>query len=235
MLISSIRVGVVMTALTFFAAGCAAAASPGPTPPAPTAASVTAPSPVAGGSSSSDSVHLTVVPSKSKAGYRVREQLANLNLPSDAVGTTSAITGTISGKPDGTLEPSESKFVVDVSTLKSDRSGRDNYLRQNVLTTDQYQYATFVPTSATGLPSALPASGQVAFKLIGDLTIRNVTKSVTWDATCQAQSSTEGTCHATTSFTFEDFNLPVPHVFAVLSIEDHIGLEVDVDLVRAGG
>ncbi len=82
----------------------------------------------------------------------------------------------------------------------------------------------------------MPASLQGSFKLIGDLTIRNVTKQVTWDATCQVQSSqTEATCHATTSFTFGEFNLTQPKVGRVLSIVDNITLEVDVDLQRVGG
>jgi polyisoprenoid-binding protein YceI len=178
-------------------------------------------------------VKLEVVPEKSQARYRVREQLASLPLPSDAIGKTSAITGTIVGKTDGSISASESKFVVDLSTLQSDRSQRDNFLRRNVLETDQYPDATFVPTQATGLPSSFPSSGKASFKLTGDLTIRNVTKPVTWDVTCQGQA-TEGLCNATTSFNFEYFNLTQPHVSVVLSIVDNITLEVDMYLRRVG-
>ena len=242
-----------LAVLAAFAVGCAPAAAPTislPSPAAPTlsAPSPTAPAPVATSAptvnapaaataapsgSSSDIVRLVVVPSKSKANYRVREQLANLPAPSDAVGVTSAITGTLVGKLDGTLVPGESKFVVDVSTLKSDASPRDNFLRQNVLQTSRYPNVTFVPTSAAGLPTTLPTSGQASFKLTGDLTVKSVTKPVTWDVTCQAASSTEGSCQATTSFKFGDVGLTVPSVFTVLSIVDNIKLELDVDLQRA--
>jgi polyisoprenoid-binding protein YceI len=79
----------------------------------------------------------------------------------------------------------------------------------------------------------MPPSLQGSFKLVGDLTIRNVTKQVTWEATCQVQNSqAEGTCHATTSFTLEYFNLSQPQVARVLSIVDNITLEVDLDLKR---
>jgi polyisoprenoid-binding protein YceI len=175
-----------------------------------------------------------IVPETSQARYRVREQLASLSLPSDAIGRTHAITGTIVGNPDGSIVPSESKFVVDLSTLQSDRSQRDNFLRRAVLQTDQYQYATFVPTQAPGLPLTLPASGDVSFKLIGNLTIRDVTKPVTWTVTGHVQGN-EATGTATTSFTFEYFNLNQPHVSVVLSIVDNITLEVDLDLQRVTG
>lgn len=240
--------GTLLTLLTLFAAGCgplsgAAPASTATTPSstvqaAPTvqAAATTdaqSQSPSGDSQSSADAsgntVKLVLVPEKSEARYRVREQLASLSLPSDAIGKTSSVSGTIVGKTDGTINSSESKFVVDLSTLQSDRSQRDNFLRRNVLETSQYQYATFVPTKASGLPSSFPSTGQAAFKLTGDLTIRDVTKPVTWDVTCQGQP-TEGLCHATTSFQFEYFNLTQPRVSVVLSIVDNITLEMDAYL-----
>lgn len=230
--------------------GCASAGAASPTTIAPTVQSSSSsaivaptatniPSSSASASSlaaplaSGNTVRLVVIPGKSQAGYRVREQLANVSFPTDAVGTTNAITGTIVGKTDGSIVSSESKFVVDLSSLKSDQAQRDNFLRRSTLETSQYPTATFVPTSTSGLPAALPTSGQVAFKLTGDLTIRNVTKSVTWDVTCQSTSATEGTCNATTTFKFEDFGLAIPRVFTVLSIVDSIKLEISVDLQRS--
>jgi polyisoprenoid-binding protein YceI len=239
---STILFALLFTAVVWLAVGCASTpAAPATVAPtveptsvsSPPAAASTAPSPTTSGQTGADTssgaVKLELVPEKSEARYRVREQLASLSLPSDAIGKTSAITGVIVGKTDGTITSSESKFVVDLSTLQSDRSQRDNFLRRSVLQTDQYQFATFVPTQASGLPSSFPSSGQAAFKLTGDLTIRDVTKPVTWDVTCQGQA-TEGLCHATTSFQFEYFNLTQPHVSIVLSIVDNITLEIDAEL-----
>ncbi len=186
------------------------------------------------GSASAQTIRLTAVPGKSQARYRVREQLAQVSLPSDAIGSTNAISGTIVGKTDGTIVSSESKFTVNLGTLQSDRSQRDNFLRRNVLQTDRYPNAVFVPTKVEGLPLTLPPATSVAFKLTGDLTIRDVTKPVTWDVTCQAQGNL-GTCHATTSFAFGYFGIDRPQVPVVLSIEDHITLEVEVELQVANG
>ncbi len=213
------------------------AAAPSATASVPTTAPATATVPAATSpvatTSNDSTIRLDIVPSKSQAQYRVREQLANVSLPSDAIGKTQQISGTIVGKTDGTIVSSESKFVVNLASLQSDRSQRDGFLRGNVLQTNQYPEATFVPTQQTGATFPLPTSGQTTFKLTGDLTIRNVTKSVTWQVDCQGQG-TEGLCHATTSFTFEYFGLTPPRVPIVLSVVDNITLELDAYLQRAG-
>ncbi len=167
----------------------------------------------------------------SEARYRVREQLANVSLPTDAIGRTKQVSGSVTIKPDGTIDTANSKFVVDLSTLESDRSMRDNFLRRSVLQTTQYPEATFVPKQVTGLSWPLPKSGTVSFKLTGDLTIRDVTKPVTWDVTGTIQNG-QASGLAKTSFKFEDFNLNQPRVPVVLSIVDNITLEVDVALTN---
>lgn len=182
-------------------------------------------------SAESGNLKFTIVAEKSQANYRVREQLASLNLPNDAVGVTKTVSGTITIQPDGTLVASESQIVVDVTNLTSDNSRRDNYVRRNTLQTDQYPQVTFVPTEVTGLPTPLPESGEIAFQLSGDLTIRDVTRPVTWEVTGQIQDG-QIIAKATTTFTFADFNITQPRVPVVLSVEDNITLEADLVLQK---
>ncbi len=198
------------------------------------AESTTAPS--ASTSAGADVIKLVIVSDKSQAQYRVREQLAQVSLPSDAIGKTNAISGSIVGKADGTILSEQSKFTVDMRTLQSDRSQRDNFLRGQILQTSKYPTATFVPTQATGLPSTFPPAGPVSFKLIGDMTILSTTKPLTWDVNCDAPTGggNAGVCHAATSFKFEDFGIPQPRVPVVLSVVDNITLELDLTLQRAG-
>lgn len=243
-----IRLGVVFTAVALLAAGCAPTQSAPPavtTAPSPTTAPTVAPTavqvapttgstqgPATSSNSSSGTLRFVLVPEKSEARFRVREQLVNVSLPSDAIGRTREFTGTLVVNPDGTIVSPDSKFVVNMGTLATDRSQRDNFIKRSVLQTDQYPTAVFVPTQVTGLPSPLPQSGQVSFKLTGDLTIRNVARPVTWDVTASVQGN-EVTGQATTAFKFGDFNLTQPRVPVVLSIEDNIKLELDVTLQRA--
>ncbi len=239
-------------AITLITAGCASAqasqptstnataptTSPlisiAPTASSNTAASSTAPtSPVsatAGSSSTAGLIHYSMVQSKSSASFKVREQLASRNLPSDAIGKTSDISGNMVLNPDGTIDTSVSKIVVNMATLQSDSAMRDGYLRRAILQTDQFPNATFVPTKIIGV-DPLTASGQVKFQVTGNLTIKDVTKPVTWDVTGSVQNG-QATGVATTTFTFEDFNLPQPRVSVVLSVVDSITLEVDLTCQR---
>jgi polyisoprenoid-binding protein YceI len=184
------------------------------------------------GGTATGGLQFTLVPGKSEARYRVREQLANRDLPSDAIGKTSQVSGSVTIKPDGTIDSAASKVVVDASTLQTDESMRDNYVRRNVLQTSQYPNVTFVPTAVSGLANPLPQSGPVNFQITGNLTIRDVTKPVTWTVTGNVQNG-QASGTATTSFTFEDFNLNQPRVPVVLSVVDKITLEMDVTVQSA--
>src|SRR5262245_43429491 len=91
------------------AVGCSA-------PPAPTSA-VNTPAPAVDtatqntpSTAASDAIRFELTAEGNEARYRVREQLASLALPSDAVGVTSAVTGVLVVNPDGTIVSGESKF-----------------------------------------------------------------------------------------------------------------------------
>jgi len=175
---------------------------------------------------------LTLAPSGNEARYRVREQLANVAFPTDAVGTTQSVSGAIVIGDDGTIVTAQSKIVVDLTTLQSDRERRDGFIQRRTLETERYPTATLVPTAARGLPNPLPRSGSFSFELVGDLTVHGTTRSTTWQVTAQGtDSGFVGT--AKTRFTFGDFGLEQPRVMVVLSVEDDIRLEYDFHVIRA--
>ena len=167
-----------------------------------------------------------------KARYLVKEQLAGRSLPNDAIGETPDVSGAITFGPDGAVQPGSS-ITVKTTTLKSDESRRDNYLRTNSLETARYPEVKIVPTGVEGLPWPLPVSGQVNFKLTGDLTVHGQTTPVTWEVTALLDAD-KATGTAKTRFKFGDFGMGVPRVFVVLSVEDDIRLELDfiVTIVR---
>ena len=198
-----------------------------PTSTAPSASTAVASTP--GGTTSTSGTKYVLVASKSSASYAVREQLAQFNFPTDAVGKTSSISGQIVINADGSIDSASSKFIVDVSTLKTNSSMRDNFVANNILQSNQYPQAIFIPTQINGLPATLPQSGNLSFTVNGNLTIRNATKPVTWNVSGSITNG-EATGTATTSFTFEDFSLNQPHVPVVLSVVDKITLTVTLDL-----
>lgn len=172
-----------------------------------------------------------LAPSGNEARYRVREQLADISFPTDAVGTTQALSGAIIVGEDGRISP-ESKITVDLTTLKSDRERRDMFIQGRTLETAQYPTAVLVPTAARGLPNPLPKSGSFNFELDGNLTLHGVTHPTTWQVTAQVMDSgLLGT--AKTHFSFEDFGMTKPRVMVVLSVDNDIRLEYDFHLVPA--
>jgi polyisoprenoid-binding protein YceI len=181
-------------------------------------------------------LRLVLAPDGNQARYRVREQLAGVDFPSDAVGATNDITGGIVFDEQGNIVPAESKFVVDLTTLKSDRERRDRFVQRRTLQTDSFPTAVLVPTALRGLRAPLPTSGPLAFELIGDLTVHGVTRSSTWQVSAVAEhGGFAGT--ASTTFGFAEFGLTQPRVAVVLSVADSIRLECDFRLVpdSAGG
>lgn len=174
-----------------------------------------------------------VAESRNEARYLVREQLAGFEFPNDAVGRTAGIRGGITIAPDGSVVPEESRIEIDLAALQSDESRRDNYLRRNTLETETYPTAVFVPRQVRGLTGALDGSAR-SFEVIGDLTVKDVTRSVTWMVTARMDGNTlRGT--ARTQFTFDEMGLTKPSLARLLSVADEIRLEYDFGLVRPGG
>src|SRR5512146_173609 len=59
-----------------------------------------------------------LAPEGNSARYFVREQLASVNFPSDAVGVTDSLTGAITVDDKGQVVPAEAKVVANISYLK---------------------------------------------------------------------------------------------------------------------
>lgn len=167
----------------------------------------------------------------SEARYSVREQLAGQSLPGDAIGATKSVSGSITIGLGGVIVQDRSKITVGLLDMKSDDSRRDNFLRRNTLQTGRFPNAEFAAKQAEGLAWPLPSSGELTFKLIGDLTVRDITRTVTWDVTARV-NDTGIAGNAFTSLKFADFNLTQPRVFLVVSLEDAILLEIDFDAVK---
>jgi len=93
---------------------------------------------------------------------------------------------------------------------------------------------TLVPREIKGLPMPLPTSGRVSFTVLGDLTVKGVTRPTTWSVMAGVRNgAVRGT--ASTGFTFADFQIEKPKVMSILSVADSIHLVYDFNLVPGGG
>jgi polyisoprenoid-binding protein YceI len=169
-------------------------------------------------------VRFELAPAGNEARYRVREQLAGVDLPNDAVGLTSAISGAIVLDPTGKVIPGQSTITVDITGLTSDQQRRDRFIQRNVLQTDQFPKVELAVKELRGLKYPVPASGEVKFEIVGDLTVHGVTKASTWQVTATPKDGGLSGI-ATTSFLFTDYGMTKPRVMMVLSVDDTIKLE----------
>lgn len=161
----------------------------------------------------------------SSASYSVTEQFVGISFPNDAVGTSTAVTGTVGIAADGSIQAG-SKLSIDLRNLKSDQDQRDNFIRTRTLETDKFPMAEFVPTKIKGIPTMIPFQGQTGLELTGNMTIHGVTKEVTFQgiATFGRDGSIAG--RAKTSFNFSTFGLTKPSIGRLMNVDDKISLDI---------
>jgi len=163
-----------------------------------------------------------VASGESSAKYVVEETLSGL--PATAVGTTTDVTGDIYLTADGLYDGLESKFMVDLSTLQTDESRRDNYVRSNVLQTSRFQFAEFVIESIDGFPAGYVEGEETSLTLSGMMTIRDVTLPMTFSVLARQGEDTL-TATADTEFLMSDFGIDPPQV-AIASAKDGVVLQL---------
>lgn len=213
---------------TSTAARAVAAASPNnATGGAPVAAATRGAATTGGGAT-----RFTIDQATSKATYEVKETFVGRGV-STAVGATSAITGDITINTAQPASSSIGTITVDISKLASDSSQRDNRIKQQWLESIKHPTATFVPKRLEGLPtSAYTEEQALTFKIVGDLTIRTVTKEITFDATGKIVGGTfSGT--AKTAFNMTDFGIDPPEIAGVLKAENGVILTLDLNAKKA--
>ena len=179
-------------------------------------------------SSPSGAVAYKIVPGESNLKYEVGETFINDNNRFNlAVGVTPQVSGEITID---TASPQNSQIgtiKADISQFKSDKSRRDNYIRQHFLESDKYPTVTFVPTQVEGLPQTYTEGQEVQLKITGNVTIRDVTKPVTFDATVKLSGGTLSGV-ATTSILMSDFGFGPISIMGMLKTEDQVKLTLTI-------
>jgi polyisoprenoid-binding protein YceI len=162
------------------------------------------------------------------AGYRVKEELAGTGA-NTAVGRTQNVSGSLT--IDGTTITAM-QVSVDMTTLQSDDSRRDERLRTDGLQTDRFPTATFTLTKPIEVGS-VPKDGQtIRAVAVGDLTLHGVTGSV--EVSIQAQrSGNEIEAIGSVDVALTDYGIEAPTGFLVLSIANTGTIELHLLLQPA--
>jgi polyisoprenoid-binding protein YceI len=119
----------------------------------------------------------------------------------------------------------ENNFTVKLNTLATDQSLRDQWIRENGPTFNQYPLAIFQASAIEGAPAEYTEGQAASFKLVGDITIREITKPATFDVTATLTGDTL-TGQATTRLKMSDFGIDPPNFANTLTVADEFGIEV---------
>jgi polyisoprenoid-binding protein YceI len=154
----------------------------------------------------------------STLGYRVQEVLGGID--TEGAGRTNQVTGTLT--IDGTVATT-AEFTVDMASITSDSDRRDGQFRGRIMTVDQFPTSTFVLTQPIDF-GAVPAEGEtITATATGDLTLRGVTNSVTFEIQAELRNGRIGIL-GSISILFSDYDIPDP-TNAVATVKDNGLLE----------
>ncbi|MEX2628238.1 MAG: YceI family protein, partial [Ilumatobacteraceae bacterium] len=138
----------------------------------------------------------------------------------EGVGRTNDITGSL--VIDGTTVTA-AEFEVDMTTVESDDDRRDRQFRGRIMNVDEFPTASFVLTESIQLGEIPPPGEQLTAAATGDLTLRGVTNSVTFDVTAQLEDGRIGVLGAI-PVVFADYDIVNPST-AGITTEDEGLLE----------
>ena len=148
-------------------------------------------------------------------GYRVNEELAGVGAKT-AFGRTPDVSGTLTIA--GT-SVTDAQFQVDLTTLQSDESQRDDQIHHQALETDRFPTAKFALTQPIDLGTIPTANQTIHVNAVGKLTLHGVTRDVTIPLDAKLVNNTI-VVTGQLGITFADYQIEKPHSFKVLSIED---------------
>jgi polyisoprenoid-binding protein YceI len=183
----------------------------------------------AGGAATPDGTWQVSDDGSSYVGYRVREQLAFLDSPNEAVGRSTAVTGTMRVTGD---QVDAVRIEADLTQLTSDETRRDNAIRERGLESERYPTATLELTEPIRLDRT-PAQGQeVRGSGTGRLTVHGVTREVDLDVTGRWSGSTIQVV-GQLPVKMSDFQIEAPRFGPVVSIEDSLAVDFNLVFERA--
>jgi polyisoprenoid-binding protein YceI len=172
-----------------------------------------------------------ILPEGSETAYHITEQFADLATITNATAITSLIEGEIQLDLKSQPVVQAVEMTVDLRGLKSDDPNRDEKLADRWVVTNRFPYATFVSTGIRDFPVQYREGEAVSFALDGDLTIRDVTRPVTF----QVQASLEGDTlagSAQASILMSDFGIDPPSLLGFVTVEDEVEITVRVTAVE---
>lgn len=171
------------------------------------------------------SVTYAIVKEESTVSFALEEDLRGTR--TSVVGTTNELAAEILVDFADPPNSQVGQVVINARTLATDSSFRDRAIRGEILesASDEFEFITFTPTAHDGLSSAM--SDGATFTVTGDLTIRDISRSVTFEVILV--SITEGRLEgsATAEVLRSHFELNIPSVPQVANVTEEVQLTIE--------
>lgn len=199
-------------------------------PTAETTAAATAeptvtPEPTATATAEPNPITYQIVADESEVRFSLGEILAGN--PTTVVGVTNQVAGEMIVDLNNPGATQLGVIQISAGSLATDNNFRNGSIREFILETDDFPFITFTPTSIEGLPETAQVGETFTFDIVGDLTIRDITQSVTFTASVTVVSETRLEGSASTTVKRADFNLQIPSVPNVADVDEEVLLEID--------
>lgn len=166
-----------------------------------------------------------IVPAESEARFYIDEVLRGD--PITVMGVTNQVAGQFALAPANLAATQMGAIQVNARTLATDNQFRNRAIKNRILLTDDYEFITFRPTELNGLPASGAVGETYTFQVTGELSITDVTRPTTFEVTATAVSESRIQATATTDFLYTDFDLFIPDVPAVDTVDDQVRLEIE--------
>lgn len=182
---------------------------------------------------SADAIPFVIDPARSVVRFTLTEDLRGVFTV--VVGEGNGVSGGVDvdlNEPSATtIRPIE----IDASTLATDNGMRNQAIGRFVLQHNQAEnrIIRFVPTALSGLPESAAVGEPFEFSVTGDLTIRTVTRPVTFAMTVTPLSEVEIQGSGVAEVLRSDFDLQIPSVPSVANVSDEVTLEIEFVAVAA--
>lgn len=199
--------------------------------PAPTQIPAS-PEPAALPVTGSDLVVYQIDPAQSEASFTIYELLRGS--PKNVVGTTNQVAGEVAVDVSDLSTAQVGEVLINARTLGTDDDRRNGAIRNRILFTDQYEYISFRPTQVSGLSGSAVPGQTYTFQITGDLTIRDVTRPVTFDVAVTGESPEHLVGSAKATIRRADYGINVPNVPFVANVGEDVALEIEFVLIPKG-
>lgn len=175
--------------------------------------------------SAGEAARLQIEQGESEARFLIGEILRGQE--NTVVGATDQVAAEIAVDFDNPAASQLGEVRVNARTFVTDNSLRNRAIANRILDAGSFEFVTFSPTNISGLPESVTFGDSFEVQIVGDLTIKDITNEVTFEATITPVSEERLEGFASTTISWADFGLSIPNVPQVAGVDEELTLEIE--------